>query len=244
MIPTLQMGQAGRRIVGASGGGVAPGIVAALLHFDGANGATTTTDATGKTVTMSGAAKLGTAQSVFGGASLDNTGGAGRVEIATSTDFDFGTGAFLIEWREYRTSNTGFQNSFSRGYNIAGGLFFQSSSSSSSLRTLYFMDSGGTARDITGSIAFVSLNTWAAWAIQRDATGVVRVFRDGSQVASAGPNTNTQISLGLTAPFVIGADNASSFYHRGYIDEFRVQKGVSPYTAAGYTPAASAFTYP
>lgn len=243
MIPTLQMGQAGRRVIGASGG-VAPGIVAALLHFDGANGATTTTDATGKTVTMSGAAKLGTAQSVFGGASLDNTGGAGRVEIANSTDFDFGTGAFLIEWRERRTADTGYQNPFSRGYGVAGGIFFQSSSSGSSLKSLYFMDATGTARDMVGPIGSPSLNTWGAWAIQRDAAGVIRVFRDGSQVATSSSGPYNQTSLSVSAPFVIGADNASSYWFRGYIDEFRVQKGVSPYTGAGYTPAASAFTYP
>ena len=82
MIPTLQLGQSGRTIKGAGGGGGGGGpVVSALLHFDGANGATTTTDDTGKAVTMFGSAQLGTAQSVFGGASLDNTGGAGRVEI-------------------------------------------------------------------------------------------------------------------------------------------------------------------
>ena len=109
MIPTLQLGQSGRTITGAGGGGGGGGpVVSALLHFDGANGATTTTDDTGKAVTMFGSAQLGTAQSVFGGASLDNTGGAGRVEIVHGPDFDFGTGAFLIEWRERRTANTGF----------------------------------------------------------------------------------------------------------------------------------------
>jgi hypothetical protein len=227
-------------------GGGAGATVAALLHFDGTNGATTTTDATGKTVTMFGAAKLGTAQSVFGGSSLDNTGGAGRVEIASSTDFDFGTGAFLIEFRERRTSNTGFQNAFSRGYNLAGGMFLQSSTSGASFRTLYFVDGAGTAQAVASSIPGPpgGLNTWLAWGIQRDATGVIRVFHDGTQVAFVVANANTQLSLGLSAPFVIGADSASSFWHRGYIDEFRVTKGYAPYTGSGYTPAASAFTYP
>jgi hypothetical protein len=216
--------------------------VACLLHFDGTG--STFVDETGKTCAAFGTATQSTTQSVFGGKALDLNSGAGRVEVADSTDFDFGTGAFLIEWREYHTSNTGFQNAFSRGYNIAGGMFFQSASSGASTRALYFVDSGGTAQSITTAVSYGTLNTWAAWAIQRDATGVVRIFRDGTQLASGGPSTNSQLSLGLRAPFVIGADNASSFWLHGYIDEFRVQKGVAPYTLSGYTPASSAFTYP
>ena len=72
----------------------------------------------------------------------------------------------------------------------------------------------------------------------------LRVFHDGVQKAFSGFGMYNQLSLGLTAPFVIGADNASSFAHIGWIDEFRVQNGVSPYGESGYTPAASAFTYP
>lgn len=227
-------------LLAAGGSGGATAAVACLLHFDGTG--STFTDDTGKTCTAFGTATQSATQSVYGGKSLDLTGGAGRVEVDNSADFDFGTGAFLIEWREYRTANTGFQNSFSRGYNVAGGIFVQSTTSGGSGRTLYFMDGGGTARAIS-AIPSTVLNTWVAWAVQRDASGVIRVFHDGTQVVFSGSGTYNQLSLGLSAPFVIGADSASSFWHRGYIDEFRVQKGVSPYTGSGYTPTGP-FTYP
>lgn len=234
-----------RRFMSISSAGIlgpVPGIgTVALLHFDGSG--TSIVDATGKTCTASGSATQSTTQSVFGGKSLSITT-AGRVEIADSTDFDFGTGAFLIEWREYRTSNTGYQNAFSRGYGSAGGMIFQSASNGASTRVLYFYDGAGVAQTITSAVAFGALNTWSAWAVQRDATGAIRVFQNGVQVTSAVPSTNSQLSLGLRAPFVVGADNASLYWLRGYIDEFRVQKGVAPYTASGYTVAASPFTYP
>lgn len=214
----------------------------ALLHFDGSG--STFVDATGKTCTAFGSATQSATQSLFGGKALDLTGGAGRVEIADSTDFDFGTGEFLIEWWEYRTSNTNFQNAWSRGYNVAGGLFLQSQTSGSGDRRLYFMDAGGTAQPIVSITVGSVLNTGVVWAVQRDAAGVIRVFKNGAQIALSNSGTYNQLNLGLRAPFVVGADSASSFWHRGYIDEFRVSKGIAPYTAAGYTPAASAFTYP
>jgi hypothetical protein len=216
------------------GGASSPTV--ALLHFDGSG--TTFTDATGKTCTAFGSATQSTTQSVFGGKALDLTGGAGRVEIADSTDFDFGTGPFVIEWREYRTANTDYQNAFSRGYNVAGGMFMQSSSPGSSDRTLYFVNSSGTPVAVCG-FSGQALNTWAAWRVQRTVTGLVQVSMDGVQAGSG----SSSINLGLRAPFVIGADSASSYWTRGYIDEFRVRKGESDSTAS-YTPATSPFTYP
>lgn len=227
----------------ASGGGGGGSTVACLLHFDGANGATTTTDATGKTVTMSGGAQISTAQSVFGGSSL-YLPSAGRVEVADSTDFDFGTGAFLIEWRERVSSYTNYMNAFSRGYNLAGGMFFQSASSGGSARSLYFVNGSGVSKSIGTAVSYGATNTWVTWAIQRDATGVVRCFKDGVQQFATAITADTTLPLGLRAPWVWGADNASSYWLRGYIDEGRVQKGVAPYGAGGYTPATSAFTYP
>lgn len=71
-----------------------------LLHFDGSSGSTTITDSSpaGRTVTAAGAAKISTAQSVFGGASLINTAASSDyVHAAHSADWDFASGDFSIE---------------------------------------------------------------------------------------------------------------------------------------------------
>jgi hypothetical protein len=232
-----------QQVLLAEGGGSSSGVVACLLHFDGTG--SSFVDATGKTCTAFGTATQSATQSVFGGKALDLNSGAGRVEVADSTDFDFGTGAFLIEWREYRTANTDYQNPFSRGYNVPGGIFLQSQSPGSNDKNLYFMDGSGVAQNILGVTTGASvLNVWTAWAVQRDSSGVIRVFKNGVQIAFSGGGTYNQLSLGVRAPWVWGADSASSYWVRGYIDEARVQKGVAPYTGSGYTPATSAFTYP
>lgn len=60
-----------------------------FLTFDGANGANTTTDksGTGKIATFFGAATISTAQSKFGGSSIEFDGsGAGSIKIRDSAD--------------------------------------------------------------------------------------------------------------------------------------------------------------
>ena len=77
------LGLNGGTLLGGSGGGGGPGggggSYALLCHFDGADGATSSTDSSshGHTLTFGGAAQLDTAQSVFGGASLLLDEGAG-----------------------------------------------------------------------------------------------------------------------------------------------------------------------
>ena len=77
-----------------------------LLPFDGANDATSTTDESDSnhTVTFNGSADISTAQSKFGGSSLYLPGGSNDwINIAGSSDFNFGTGDFTIEMWVYRT---------------------------------------------------------------------------------------------------------------------------------------------
>lgn len=236
----LPQSQRGFMVVRPSRFGVAANPTVLLMHMNGTGSAFV--EETGKSCTAYGGATQSTAWAGIDTKSMDNTTG-GRVEVADSTDFDFGTGPFCIEWREYRTSNSGYQNPWSRGYNVAGGMSMQSDSPNSNDRNIYFMDPAGVAQ----AVCFVGngtvLNTGVAWAVERDAAGAIRVFKNGAQIATAGPNANTQLSLGLRAPFVVGADSASSYWLRGYIDEFRVRRDA-PYTAAGYTPATVPFTYP
>jgi hypothetical protein len=72
-----------------------------LAHFDGADGATSTTDSspTPKTITLSGTAALDTGASKFGGSSLQVFSGTGNGAAVTShADLEFGTGDFTIDF--------------------------------------------------------------------------------------------------------------------------------------------------
>jgi hypothetical protein len=88
------------------------GLIRALLHGNGSNGATTTVDSSNnvKTVTVQGSATLSTTQMKFGTASLycPNTGVSEKNgwKITDHTDFDFGTSDWTIGCWVYRAANT------------------------------------------------------------------------------------------------------------------------------------------
>ena len=87
---------ASKRDSGAGGGAQ----TVLLLHCDGTDGATTFTDSsdTSHTVTANGNAQIDTDQSKFGGASglFDGTGD--YLSIPDSADWDFGTGDWTIDF--------------------------------------------------------------------------------------------------------------------------------------------------
>src|SRR5690606_12977607 len=73
--------------------------VVALLHFNGVDGSQAVIDETGRYWTVYQDAQLDTAQSVFGGSSLLlGATGVTRVAAASSSDFQYGTGDFTIEF--------------------------------------------------------------------------------------------------------------------------------------------------
>jgi hypothetical protein len=79
--------------------------VSILLHMDGANGSSTFTDVTGKTV-ANGGALISNLHPAFGS-------GCGEFitnfpHTSASADFNFGTGDFTIQWWEYVTTLAGF----------------------------------------------------------------------------------------------------------------------------------------
>jgi hypothetical protein len=71
-----------------------------LLHFDGADAATYFRDhsASAHAVTSNGDAQIDVAQSKFGSVSGSFDGTGDYLTAADSSDWDFGTGAFTIEF--------------------------------------------------------------------------------------------------------------------------------------------------
>jgi hypothetical protein len=80
-----------------------------LIHFDGTSGTNTYTAETGQVVTFVNAACLDDHDKKFGTTSLycDGAGGwgGGYVTVPESTNFDFGTEAFTIDFWAYKTAS-------------------------------------------------------------------------------------------------------------------------------------------
>ena len=204
--------------------------VSLLLHGNGTNGSTTITDnsPSPKTVTAVGNAQISTAQSKFGGASIAFDGSGDYLTVLNSSQFNFGVDDFTIEAWFYRTSTAQFEIA-SCGNPGADGFFFTSNTSAINFGT-------GSAVVLASSSTSLALNVWTHIAVTRS-SNVTRLF---ANVIAGATTTNALNNLNSTTVFRVGANRAVNAFATGYIDEFRITKGVARYTA-NFTPPTAPF---
>ncbi len=202
-----------------------------LLPFDGANGATTTSDLsnTNASVTFSSGDEIRTAQSKFGNSSLYV---ADNVTISSSDGFNMGTGEFTIEGWWYFTS-------FSNGF----GLYDQWSGSSSGNSQIWHSPaaagkikwyySGGS---IFTSNTTMSTGQWYHVAFVRE-SGTLKMYFNGT-VDSSTQSFSGQ--YGKTDTVYLGDQHAGGGgAPQYYVDDLRVTKGLARYTG-NFTPPTTA----
>ncbi len=205
-----------------------------LLPFDGANGATTTSDLsnTSASVTFSSGDEIRTAQSKFGNSSLYV---ADNVTISSSDGFNMGTGEFTIEGWWYFTS-------FSNGF----GLYDQWSGSSSGNSQIWH--SSGAAGKIkwyySGGSIFTSNTTmstgqWYHIAFVRE-SGTLKMYFNGT-VDSSTQSFSSQ--YGKTDTVYLGDQHAGGGgAPQYYVDDLRVTKGLARYTGNFTAPTTAHLT--
>lgn len=208
-----------------------------LLHCDGANGSTAFVDEIGKTVAASGDAKLSTANYKFGVSSALFDGSGDYLSVPDSNDFYFGTGDFTVDfWISFTTySSTGRYCLFSQNTDTYSNyLIFEIVNSRLALSCIV----GGTT--IVGY--YTTTLTWVtgAWhhiAIVRSGNSL-KLYVNGTAATIDTSYYYSAFSGGsfgnYTGAFYIG-QWSSSRYFPGYMDEFRVSKGVALWTA-NFTP--------
>ena len=210
-----------------------------LLPFEGANDATSTTDESDSnhTVSFNGSADISTAQSKFGGSSLYLAGGSNDwINIAGSSDFNFGTDDFTIEFWMYRT-------------HTAYGVVLETRGGEDTTSTdgiTFYLGSGGNneMRVAVNRSNVIDLNQdhqtndqWQHFAIVREGS-TMTLYIDGTARGSGSNSTN----FNRTRPIRIGNFHGSSsggYGFQGYIDDFRVTKGLARYTS-NFTPPSAA----
>ena len=210
-----------------------------LLPFDGANDATSTTDESDSnhTVTFNGSADISTAQSKFGGSSLYVGGGSNDwVNIAGSTDFNFGTDDFTIECWIYRNGT-----SYGFVFETRGG---EDTSSTDGIG-LYMGSGGNNEIGVAVNRSNVILinqdhqtnDQWQHFAVVREGS-TMTLYIDGTARGTGSNSTDFDRSR----PIRIGNHHGSSnggIGLQGYIDDFRVTKGLARYTS-NFTPPSAA----
>lgn len=211
--------------------------VVLLLHCDGSNESTTFTDEREKTVTPNGNAQISTTQSKFGGSSARFDGSGDYLTIIDST--------LNVTGMDYAAECWVYLNNLSNIH----GIFFWGDINSNNNRIqvdiktdgsiALFMGAPGGDTNYISAAGAIEAGSWNHLAATLNGT-TMNVYLNGVSVGAGGtrvaePSAGSRLYVGA-------ARNGGLIrYLNGYIDEFRITKGVARYTE-NFTPPASEFS--
>jgi hypothetical protein len=208
-----------------------------LLHMDGADASTTFTDssASAHTMTAVGNAQIDTAYSKFGGASGIFDGTGDYVSTPDSTDFDFGTGDFTIDYWVRPTSSVENvaiycqrDSDYSRYVVIRGNGGFDSWS---------FLAMSYSPVATYGITCAHSVGTWYHHEIVRNGSNLYWFVNGVAQTLSATVPISTTSMPDVGEALHLGGNAGWGEYLNGWLDELRISKGIARHTS-NFTPPA------
>jgi len=195
-----------------------------------------------KTVTAYGNAQISTAQSKFGGASGLFDGAGDYLSTPDSDDWNFGSGDFTIDfWLRFISPPSNDFTILVAQYQDASNrmlLYWDNRDATPNGMSFHFIIGGVLYGFTEPSLASqYSANTWYHIAMVRNGNNWY-IFRNGIQTATTSFSITYSDYSGVVT---IGGETASAKYLNGYLDEFRVSKGIARWTS-NFTPSASAYT--
>lgn len=204
-----------------------------LLHMDNN---VTDYSSSAKTVTNSSVV-FSSSIKKFGGYSAVFNGVFSYLTVADSADWNLGTGDFTFDfWVRYQ-SLSGLQGIYSQYIDADNYLIIYKTTGQG--LTLVLRSSGVNYTISSLSPVFDSTEIFYHVAIVRNGTSG-KIYINGSSVGV----TNTLLGTSIpdfAAPIFIGAESAFGGYLNGYLDEFRISKGIARWTA-NFTPPEYAYT--
>jgi hypothetical protein len=218
-----------------------------LFHMDGSNGSTTFTESayggSGHTWTSHNAT-ISTAKAEFGQSGYFN-GSNGSVTTPYSSDFDFGTGDFTIDFWVYWTSLGGTQIMWGqRPDSSYNNLFIIFLNSGVYLEwECYVNGSRVSTYYCTYATAGITTNRWYHLALVRHGANIY-FFVNGTAITmsvSVPITASTNLTSTVQGPTALGQYGIEGMdYFSGYLDEVRVSKGIARWTS-NFTPPTSPY---
>jgi len=215
-----------------------------LIHFDGNDAATTSTDSSSysHTPTFVGNAQLDTAQKKFGTSSLLLDGNGDYVTIPDHPSLELGTGNFTISFQVYfntiHTKDATFTNNIMGKYTGSSVGWLLTYANGTHL-TFY----SGAAGAVLSTEFSLSTGQWYHMEISRSGTAV-KWFVNGVERSSATSSVNLN---GPSKLLWIGVESttyqATDRDLDGFIDEVKIIKGSAAHTS-GFTAPSAAHTDP
>ena len=168
-------------------------------------------------------------------------GSTGYLTAPSNAAFNFGSGAFTIEFWAYISAFPSYNNSvnvFQMGNHTGGGNFLEVGFINSSGTTVFSYNLYNTAYKVQMTTNFSTLNAWTHFAVIFTGT---TVYTSINGVLSAGTSySGSDAPSGQTV--LIGYELSSPLtYFSGFISNLRVLKGTALYTT-NFTPSTTPLT--
>ena len=210
-----------------------------MLHCDGDDASPTFTDEIGKTVTRNGTAQIDTAQKKFGTGSGLFDGDSDYLSLADSDDWAFGSGDFTIDcWVRFASLSAATQPTIVEQYQDANNFWlFWYQVDATKLQFLSRV--GGVDEAFYYCTWNPSINTWYHLSLVRSGS-VIYMFINGVSI-SVTVATAIGTLTDFTGSLYIGERGDGSFYLNGWLDEFRISKGIARWNA-NFTPPVAAYS--
>jgi hypothetical protein len=200
--------------------------VSLLLQMNGDNDSTSFPDSSNNdlSVTVVGSTKIVTAQSVYGGSSGYFNGTDSRLTIAANGLFSFPADFTVEMWVRPETAPSGLDTLLNVGaYN--NGIMFRPG------------DSLVYVNDVVVSNLPLVVGEWQHLAVVREGTRVI-VFLAGKAIGIK--YISGTVNSGPGAVWIADEPLAPGRFFDGWIDDFRITKGVARYSS-DFTPATAPF---
>lgn len=221
-----------------------------LCHGDGADGTTVFTDSSprGWPIIQYTSAQVDTAVKKFGtGSVMFPNGTASCIYVpynAGITDWSFGTGDFTIDFWIYISGTPGDYRGIISTEETPGGTGWVIALKPSTLVPVFYYPYNFGTGPLLESSSAISATTWTHIAVVRYGTSL-KMYMNGTQVASTTLNASDQINAGSSCGLMIGRlyyNYSGDYITSGgdaYLDEIRINKGLARWTAAFSVPTGA-----
>ena len=190
-------------------------------------------------VTAYGNAQIDTGQSKFGGASGLFDGAGDYLSSADSDDWNFGTGSFTVDfWVRFNAlpAAGNYQMIFQQYAGDNSRQQFRLVNTAGAYTWQYEVCDAGSWTITQNFATSVAVNTWYHVALVRSGNSWY-VFQDGSQCGSTGSDSSSVPDV--AGSLYIGSYGGLVTFFNGWLDEFRISKGIARWTSS-FTPPTSA----
>lgn len=207
-----------------------------LSHFDGTNGIAESSDEIAGAWTFVGTSVLSTGQKKFGTSSLYCNTGKNYVSTPNSANYNFGSGNFTIDCWVFPTTFDSSGGNFICGQSDASATTSSRQSNicialNTKKLQLFFWDSNGDILASNQGNTTFAINTWYHIAAVRNGNTITGYVNGVPECTIDVTGKTLQASSQKFVVGSLGEYNNTSVNIRGYIDEFRISKGIARWVA-------------